>query len=260
MIFLKLGGSLITDKAKPETAREEVISGLSAEIAALYERSPDKRLLIGHGSGSFGHHEAAKHGTPNGVWSASDWLGYARVWQAARRLNQLIIQSLTEHDLPIVCFPPSASAVCRHGRLVSMSTGPLTSALTSGIIPVIHGDVAFDEALGGTIVSTEEVFLFLSRLLQPERILLAGREPGVFSDPQNPESLLEKVHERDLPDLRFDAANGTDVTGGMHAKVKQALAMAKVCPQSEVLIFSPEKEGDLLKALQGASPGTRILP
>jgi isopentenyl phosphate kinase len=40
--------------------------------------------------------------------------------------------------------------------------------------------------LGGTILSTEDLFTYLAGLLHPEQILLAGNEPGVWADfPKN---------------------------------------------------------------------------
>ncbi|NLE93206.1 MAG: uridylate kinase, partial [Chloroflexi bacterium] len=67
LTFLKLGGSLITDKDQPETALTDQIDDLLAQIAAWRQVNPDRRLLLGHGSGSFGHHTAAKFGTREGV-------------------------------------------------------------------------------------------------------------------------------------------------------------------------------------------------
>lgn len=39
--------------------------------------------------------------------------------------------------------------------------------MEAGIVPVVHGDVAFDQELGGTVASTEEIFAFLARELKP---------------------------------------------------------------------------------------------
>ena len=49
MIFLKLGGSLITDKTGVEAARPAVLARLAAEIAAARAAQPGLPLLIGHG-------------------------------------------------------------------------------------------------------------------------------------------------------------------------------------------------------------------
>jgi len=260
MIFLKLGGSLITDKEQAETVRQDVLSYLCSDIAAFKQANPAARLLIGHGSGSFGHHEASKYGTQKGVHSEEDWDGYAKVWQAAQRLNHVVVDALAANNLPVITLSPSASAVCRDGKLHSLATEPIEHALDAGIVPVVHGDVAMDQSLGGTIVSTEHVFTFLAKSLQPGRILIAGREPGVLADPGEPGSVLESITGEALERLQFGAIAGSDVTGGMRAKVKEALNMAQASPDAEIYIFSPTDPGSLLKALNGGHPGTRILP
>ncbi|MCK4693468.1 MAG: hypothetical protein KAT23_07545, partial [Anaerolineales bacterium] len=109
MILLKLGGSLITDKQRPETPRPQVLSRLAKEIAQAKQEQPELQLVVGHGSGSFGHTAAARYGTHLGASSAADWLGFAKVWAAAQRLNRLVIDALIEVGLPAIAFPPSAS-------------------------------------------------------------------------------------------------------------------------------------------------------
>src|SRR2546422_5823557 len=52
----KLGGSVITDKAKPFSFREEVVSALGKEIAA----SPQPVVLV-HCGGSFAHPVAKEY-------------------------------------------------------------------------------------------------------------------------------------------------------------------------------------------------------
>jgi len=260
MIFLKLGGSLITDKARAETARGDVIHRMAEEIAAFQQRSPDSLLLIGHGSGSFGHHVAARYKTQLGASTTEDWHGFARVWHAAQRLNRLLMDALHQNGLPAVNFPPSASAVCEDGLLEELNTASIQSALKAGVLPVVHGDVAFDRKRGCTIVSTEQVFTFLAAPLQPRRILLAGIEPGIHADPDTPASILPEIHAADLPHLSLRGTKGADVTGGMSTKVASAFAILERCPQAEVHIFSPRAHGDLVAALEGGSPGTRVLP
>jgi len=44
---------------------------------------------------------------------------------------------------------------------------PFQAALDAGVVPVVHGDIAFDQELGGTVASTEEIFTFLAREMTP---------------------------------------------------------------------------------------------
>jgi isopentenyl phosphate kinase len=260
MILLKLGGSLITVKSQPETARSEVIGRIAGEIAQAIQERPALRLIVGHGSGSFGHPMAARFSTHLGALTAADWLGFTKVWAAAQRLNRMVIDGLLEVGLPAISFPPSVLAVCDEHKIVQMAIEPIHRALEAGLLPVVYGDVAFDRTHGSTILSTEMVFLHLAASLRPERVLLAGIEPGVYSNyPESPE-ILPLVTERQLPQLSLSGAADTDVTGGMKAKVEAALALAQTFPQTEVRIFSGEATGIIKSALLGGSPGTLIAP
>ena len=51
LIFLKLGGSLITNKNIPFSARKDTLRRLAAEISEALDTNPELKLLIGHGSG-----------------------------------------------------------------------------------------------------------------------------------------------------------------------------------------------------------------
>ena len=94
LLFLKLGGSLITDKDQTSTPRAETIDRLAREIARGVNAQPDLRLILGHGSGSFGHVAARKHGTRQGVNTPEGWRGFVEVWQQARALNEMVLQSM----------------------------------------------------------------------------------------------------------------------------------------------------------------------
>jgi isopentenyl phosphate kinase len=198
MIFLKLGGSLITDKSKLQTARLEMIGRLAAEISEAFRFTPEMKLLLGHGSGSFGHPVAERYGTHRGAKTADDWLGFAQVWAIANRLNRLVMDALLEASLPAISLPPSASALCQNGKIVEMAIEPIQSALNAGLLPVVQGDAAFDIRKGSAILSTEEVFHYLAPHLQPSLVLFAGIEPGVYRDYPSRSELLRIVTEKDL--------------------------------------------------------------
>ena len=105
LIFLKLGGSLITYKNIPRTARSEVIARLAGEIHAIKESDGDVGLILGHGSGSFGHVSAKKYGTRQGVNTTVEWGGFAEVWFQAATLNRILIEALISVGLPAITFP-----------------------------------------------------------------------------------------------------------------------------------------------------------
>jgi isopentenyl phosphate kinase len=260
LVFLKLGGSLITEKDRPHTPRLETIQRLVMEITAARHAYPGLAVLLGHGSGSFGHVPAQKYGTRNGVKNAEAWRGFAKVWREASDLDHLVLDALHETGLPAVAFPPSAAVIARDGKPASWDLAPIIFALESGLLPVVYGDVVFDFTLGGTILSTEELFAHLVRYLMPKRILLAGIEPGVWQDyPQNT-TLFEEITPAGFSSLSqaIAGSSAADVTGGMYSKVQQSLELVRLVPNLEIDIFSGEVPGAVEHALLGERRGTHI--
>ncbi|MFL7813845.1 MAG: isopentenyl phosphate kinase [Anaerolineales bacterium] len=260
LVFLKLGGSLITDKGTPRTPRMEVIQRICGEIKSALAVDPRLRILLGHGSGSFGHVPASKYQTRAGVDSPADWLGFAEVWQDAAALNRLVMDALNAAGLPGICFAPSAGVLSRHRKILTWNLEPLRSAIKNSLIPVVYGDVVFDSELGGTILSTEDLFVHLAADLKPDRILLAGIDPGVWMDYPERTSLLTEISPADqaLSGAAIGQSAATDVTGGMAEKVAQMLGLIRSYPTLEALIFSGEEPGSIQEALLGDHPGTRI--
>jgi isopentenyl phosphate kinase len=260
LVFLKLGGSLITDKARPFTARLEVLRRLANEVSEALKLSPNIRLLIGHGSGSFGHQVAAQYGTHRGVASEREWRGFSEVSAAAARLNRLVSDIFLAAGVPTLTLQPSASAKCRAGELISIESGPIQESLARGLVPLLYGDVALDEEWGGTIVSTEMLFEFLAAVLDPHRILLVGADEGV-KDGEG--SVVPQLTPRSLPSLlpSLAGSEATDVTGGMLDKVERMCNLVATRSDLVVHIITGNKVGLVQQALgdPSFSGGTRIL-
>ena len=260
LVFLKLGGSLITDKHTPRTPRLSVLNRLAGEIQAGLKENPSLMMLIGHGSGSFGHTSGNQYHTRDGVSTPEEWLGFSQVWGDAGDLNRLVMAALRGAGLPAVGFPPSASILTHNRKIISWELGPIQSALENNLLPVVYGDVAFDQNLGGTILSTEDLFVHLAAALRPQRILLAGLDPGVWQDYPERTCLYEEISLADKKDLAgiINPSAATDVTGGMGDKVNQMLDLISTMPNLEAYIFSGTEPGTVQRALSGDSPGTRL--
>lgn len=261
LVFLKLGGSLITDKARARTQRTEAIQRLAEEIAKARRDAPGLQLLLGHGSGSFGHMEAEKFGTAGGVKTAEDWIGFAAVWGAADALNRLMMDALAAAGVPAVRVAPSSNTILDNGQVAEISGEPVRRALNSGLVPVVYGDAVFDRTRGGGIASTEMIFSALAPVLHPDRILLAGIEPGVFSDYPVRAALLPRIRaaEGKIPHSVLEGSEHTDVTGGMLSKVMTMLALIRREEGLEALVFSGAVAGNVYRALLGEElAGTRL--
>ncbi len=265
LVYLKLGGSLITDKRAEMAARPAVLRRLAGEIAAARAAHPTLRLVVGHGSGSFGHVVGARYNTRAGVRSPEQWYGFAATADAAAQLNRLVTAALLEAQLPAWSIQPGAALRCVDGRVVDGPLFAVQRALEQGLVPLLFGDVALDDVRGGTIVSTEEIFDWLADPLPPRRLVLAGEVDGIFTADPLRDPAAERIPEL-TPATRHAIAgglggsHGVDVTGGMAAKVGQALALVERHPGLEVILCSGLAEGAVGAALVDARPafGTRI--
>ncbi len=256
-VFLKLGGSLITDKREQEMPRSAEIQRLAHEVQRARLEQPGLRLVVGHGSGSFGHVYASTHGTRAGVTTPAQWLGFAQTADAAARLNRIVVRELLAAGVPAWSIQPSVALRCADGRVAAGPESTVLAALARGLVPVIFGDVALDTIRGGTIASTEEIFAALDDALRPAQIILAGEVGGIYSaDPllNTSARLIPQVTPQSFAAIRagLGGSHGVDVTGGMAAKVAQALGWIQRRPELSVLICSGLEPDNLYHALCGA--------
>jgi isopentenyl phosphate kinase len=138
-----------------------------------------------------------------------------------------------------------------------MALEPINAAVAHQIIPVVYGDVALDEVLGGTIISTETVLTHLAQNLPVDRIVLAGDTPGVLD---NESAVIPLITPQNVDQFRsaLGGSGGTDVTGGMLTKVTDMIRLVSQIPSCEVNIVDGTAPGILAAALQGARVGTLI--
>lgn len=229
VVMVKLGGSLITEKDGDAEAREDVIVRLAREIAEGRGEG-EARLLVGHGSGSFGHPPAAEHDLRHGARDEDERLGLGRTQHRAADLHRRVVGALLGTGVPAFSVAPSSAGVAEDGRVADFTVEPLFRALRGGWVPVVYGDVMMDRTRGSTIASTEAVFLRLAALLEEagwrvRRAVWLGTTDGVLDRDGRPLPRIEGDPDGGLPEAAVGSA-ATDVTGGMRHRVETALRMA----------------------------------
>lgn len=260
LTFLKLGGSLITDKDKTFAIREKIINRIANEIISALAANPSLQLLIGHGSGSFGHLVASKHGTIHGVHTQNEWAGFYEVYYAARTLHLKFFDIFQEVGLKCISFPPSSMVVSDNRLIVHWNIKPIERAVSAGLIPVIYGDVIFDRAINGTILSTEELFRYLALHLKPKKILNAGIEEGVYKNFPLRTGIIPVIDHKNIHkySIVIDKSDSIDVTGGMKNKIQTMLNMIENNHNLEGMIFSGKEPNYISRALSGEAIGTLL--
>ncbi len=263
LVFVKLGGSLITDKRAVATPRAAVIERLAREIASAHGEA---NLILGHGSGSFGHVAAARHGLGKGLrydGDSSDLAGVSVTQDAAARLHRQVIDALIQAGAAPFSVVPSSTFLADGGRLVRGFLDPLTTALAEGLLPVVYGDVVADRSRGVSICSTEAAVDYLVRRLlrrgfRVRRLLWAGETGGIYDGDGR---VLPRVDAGNYAQVRrwIGAPAGTDVTGGMLLRLETARSLARRGIES--WIFDGRSPGALEAGLRGQElAGTRFVP
>ncbi len=234
-VLLKLGGSILTRKESEGEIREEILDRIGKEIAAR----KNLPLLIIHGAGSCGHPEARKYGLSAGL-APGNLAGVGTTHRAVSRLNDALVAALRREGCEAVGIHPFHAAYAENGRLIAMETRQIREMINRTMVPVLHGDVVMDGVRGVSIVSGDQLVVFLARALGIRKIGLATDVPGVLAG------------DRVIPEITPGSANGlsigtsrhTDVTGGMEGKVGELLVLARDGTSSA--IFHADRIGDFL--------------
>lgn len=258
LVFLKLGGSLITDKTKPFTTRPVVIQRLCKEIAEA-RKAKKFELIIGNGGGSFPHGPAHKYQTHRGHLGPQSVRGFAEVQDAASRLNRIVVNSLLGAGVNACSIHPSAGAIARESKIEHWDLKPIKKILDLGLVPCVYGDVAIDEKQGMCILSTEEIFSFLAEELKPSRIVIAGEVDGVYAGNPNENpgaSLIAEIDKKNFAEVKqwLGASRAAaDVTGGMLGKVNKLRKIAALSKNSEIIVVNGLAAGRVRDVLEGKS-------
>jgi isopentenyl phosphate kinase len=220
MIILKLGGSVLTDKSRPFSIRKKVIGRLAEEI-----RDSDKRVVVVHGGGAFGHPVASKHNLQEGLKKPSQILGVSKTRMAMEELNSQIVEIFISAGLPAVSMQTSAAFECEKRRIRRANLEIIKGFLKIGSIPVLYGDVVVDRLHKICILSGDQIVAYLARYLNPERVVLATNVDGVLN---NKGEVIETINsdnaEAVLEGINTDEG---DVTGGMRGKVEELLELSQ---------------------------------
>lgn len=223
LVFVKLGGSLITDKYKPYTAKQNTINKLAESIGKIISANKDTAYIIGNGAGSYGHYAATQysHRTP---------FGFSFIQQKVKDLNSKLIDALLMQKIPSISIPFSSISIAKDSTSFSVYQDSLLGYLETGIIPVVYGDVVYDSANVSTIFSTEKIFSVLIEKLRDiyriDRVIHLTVVDGLLDENG---VVIPRVTNANFNTIKkhLFKTEGFDVTGGMLHKIEESLALAK---------------------------------
>lgn len=238
-----------------------MIERLTGEIARVAAERP-YRLIVGHGSGSFGHVVAERFGLAAGIRSAAQLTGISLTQERAAMLHRYVIGGLSDAGARPFSIAPSSCVVAAAGRPVSFTDEPLLLAFERGLLPVLYGDVVMDREQGAAVCSTERLFeMVAGRLLERgwtvRRAVWLGETDGLYDAEGRTVPRVSAENFAAAAQAIGDPA-GADVTGGMRHRLETALALARLGIPS--LLVNGLTPGLLERAVQGGPvPGTSVL-
>lgn len=249
IVIVKLGGSVITRKKEVERLRPKVLDRLAREIG-----SPnDRRVVVLHGAGSFGHPGARRFGLalpPTDDASARRRArGASIVASEVRRLHLEVLRALLRAGAAPASVPMATHARNRAGVLTDFDPAPFAAALAGGRMPVSFGDVVPDEEWGSSILSADTIATELVPQLHAERVLFVSDVAGVLTGPpRGRRTPVAEVTEAVVAALR-PSAGAVDVTGGIRGKAEAMLAIARA--GADAGLISGLTDGALSRAIRG---------
>ena len=239
-VVVKLGGSIVSDKARDFSYREQAVASVARALA-----TSGVRAVVVHGGGAFGHPVAKKYNlSSSSSRSSSEGVGETR--RAMLDLNVRISGSFISEGLRPYTFSPFPLLVASGKRGASW----LRRLMAAGMTPVTFGDVVLDRE-GFTILSGDTIVLRLCGLLDAQRCVFVMDVDGIMG----PRGLLRTIDARSASALRLSESG--DATGGIGLKVQEALRIA--AGGTEVAFVSGFSPAELSKALKGLNfHGTRV--
>ena len=217
-VVIKFGGGLITDKENICTPNLASIDSLCKTIAKI-----DRKIILIHGAGSYGHMKSKKARLSEGrIIDLDQDDAVSEVRFDMLELNKLVLSCLSKYGLQAECFPPRDWAIGTGSNFVGNL--PVSEHIT-----VTFGDVVSDEEQEFGILSGDDLmYRYATELEDVDCVIFAmGGVDGLLRVPP------EVATEDDLfsiwsPAMKFEGEHSTefDVTGGIGLKVTRGSMIA----------------------------------
>ena len=218
--IIKLGGSVITDKANYKVLNKKVLENL-VKIIGKWKN----RCIIVHGAGSFGHIIAEKYSLTSGYQNEEQLDGLTQIRYDMSELSLKILESFREENIRVLDFQTSA-LIYQKGEQNEKEFFllPLIKALNLGMIPVLSGDILFSDDASFTIFSGDSLIELLTQKIEINRVIFLTDVDGLMvTDPVNRSvKLLETTDFEEFKDIEladYISPKISDVTGGMIGKI-----------------------------------------
>jgi len=214
MILIKLGGSIITNKEKPQSARRKTIDNILKQIKKI-----DEPKILVHGGGSYGHYWSVRYGMHTKP-SRYSLKGLSVVKNSMIELDKIILNSATKNRLNPYCLPPTD--FMNGNKPIRSKIEKIGEIAKSGLTPVTYGDALWYGQKKSYILSGDVIMTAIAKVLKPRLSVFVLNVDGVYSDTRSKKLIYDFKKEK--PKI---SKNSMDVTGGMTRKITEATKMSR---------------------------------
>jgi len=214
MILIKLGGSIITNKEKPLSARRKPIDNILKQVRKIKEPK-----IIVHGGGSYGHYWSVKYGMHTKP-AKYDLKGVSVVKNSMIELNKIILDAAVKNRLNPYSLPPTD--FMNGNRSIKSKILTINDIAKSGLTPITYGDALWYGQKKSYILSGDVIMTTLAKALKPRLSIFALNVDGVYSNMKSKKLIYDFRKEK--PSI---STNKMDVTGGMTRKITEAAKMSR---------------------------------
>jgi len=222
---LKLGGSLLTDKSTPYKVRDGILDAVASELKECIDLGLIESLVLIHGVGSFGHPPVIKYKLYSGFNDIKQLIHLSETQYIVNKFRLMIVESLNNVGIPVNLMYPSSMVIGRKGKISDFMFKALKGYLSIGMIPLLGGDMIYDEEIGFSVCSGDPLAVLIARELGADRLIYASDVPGVFDkDPKkfSNASLIKEIGINEIEQIvrKMEEPNKSDTTGRMKGKLK----------------------------------------
>ncbi|MBN2585180.1 hypothetical protein JXA59_00830 [Patescibacteria group bacterium] len=228
LTVLKLGGSILTHKYQSGEFDPVTADRLAQEIRQALTSSPQQLILI-HGAGGKVHRLANESNLKTGAITPAQIDGSLKTHFAVCELTQQLLPILSNHNLPVTPLPANSMFLIKNGQLEIVGAELVERALKLGLIPLLSGDMVFDDQTNFSILSGDRVATVLAQIFKAKKIIFASDVDGLYdSDPKtNPQAKLIKQAKLNNIDTTADTTSSIDTTNQMLGKIAALMRDAK---------------------------------
>jgi len=215
MLLIKLGGSIITNKKKPLSAKRKTIDNIVHSFRKINED-----FVVVHGGGSYGHYWSVKydmHTKPKKY----DPKGVSIVKNSMIELNTIILDAFLKNKMNPYCLPPTDFVM--GNKPINRKILEIKKIANSGLVPITYGDALWYGNKKSYILSGDKIMSLLARVLRPRLSIFVLNEDGLYSNMKTKKLIYDFKDEK-----IFIKKTLMDVTGGMTRKVAEASKISKM--------------------------------